>query len=347
MTKELFLKKVKVVKSQMAAIDVSVILPFRNAESTLQAAIQCILNQTFTNLELILVDNASTDDSSKIAGSFADPRIRIIHETEIGVVHAANAGLRSAKGKYIARMDADDLSSPDRLQKQVDELDDDPELGVVSGLVEPMTQPSEGFRNYLDWINGVITPAQIYLNQFVEYPIVNPSIMFRSELVDKFGEYRQGDFPEDYEFFLRLISEGVKMRKVDEAVLQWNDLPSRLTRTSAAYSEEAFNRIKSKYLVKWLKTNNPHHPKVWVWGAGKQARRKSSELRTHGAEIQGYIDVSEKERSGKLPVIHFSELGSPDRFIVSYVSNWGARNEIRSFLSDKGWLDGKDFILAG
>lgn len=331
----------------MAEIDVSVILPFRNAESTLQATIQSILNQTCLNFELILIDNVSTDGSSKIAGSFADPRIRIIHEAEIGVVYAANAGLRSANGKYIARMDADDLSSSDRLRKQVDALDDDPDLGVVSGMVKPMTKPSEGLRKYLDWINGVMTPEQIYLNQFVEYPIVNPSIMFRSDLVDKFGGYQQGDFPEDYEFFLRLMSKGVRMQKVKEPVLHWNDLPSRLTRTSAAYSEEAFNRIKSKYLEKWLKTKNPYHPKVWVWGAGKQARRKSSELRTYGVEIQGYIDVSEKERSGKLTVIHFSELGNPDRFIVSYVSNWGARDEIRSFLSDKGWLEGKDFILAG
>ncbi len=326
---------------------VSVVLPFRNAETTLAKAIQSILDQTFTNFELILVDNDSSDRSNEIARSFADSRIRLLIESKVGVVHAANRGMEESKGKLIARMDADDWSFPDRLEHQVSFLNENPDLGLVSGLIDSMKQPTEGFQKYLNWVNHVRQPKEIYLNQFVEYPIVNPSVMFRRELFEQHGGYTSGEFPEDYEYFLRLIKAGVKMQKVDQAVLQWNDLPSRLTRTSSNYSEQAFNSVKSQYLADWLRIHNSHHPEIWVWGAGKQARQKSQELQNHGVMIKGYIDVSDKEQSGDLPVVHFDEIHKPDRFIVSYVSNWGAREEIRTYLSKLDWEEGSHFILAG
>lgn len=327
---------------------VSVVLPFRNAESTLGSAIQSILDQTFEEFELILVNNASTDNSVEVVHSIKDPRIRLVNEPKVGVVHAANRGLKEAKGDYIARMDADDWSAPTRLKRQVELLVHKPEIGLVSGIVENLGEPTAGFKQYLDWVNQVRSPEQIFLNQFVEYPIVNPSIMFRRDLINRFGDYKCGDFPEDYEFFLRLSTGGVRMQKVNEVVLKWNDLPCRLTRTHPSYSEEAFNKIKSNYLASWLKKNNQFDPQIWVWGAGKQARKRSSELESHGIQILGYIDVSRKERSGDLPVIHFDDLPDlPDRFIVSYVSNWGARDEIKAYLKGRNWREGMDFILAG
>ncbi len=327
---------------------VSVVLPFRNAEATLAEAIQSILDQTFTDFELILVDNGSTDGSNELARSFADDRIKLVAEPKIGVIHAANLGMKVSSGQFIARMDVDDWSFPYRLESQVHHLKEYPQIDVVSGLVESLKPPLEGFRNYLDWLNQVGTTEDVYLNQFVEYPIVNPSVMFRRTVYETHGGYESGDFPEDYEFFLRLMKAGIKMSKVDRPVLRWNDLPTRLTRTSPHYSEQAFNKVKSKYLADWLKNNNSFHPDIWVWGAGKQARHKSAELEKFGIQILGFIDVNDKVTSGTRPVFHFSGLPKiPDRFIVSYVSNWGARDEIRSYLMSLGWTDGQDFVLAG
>ncbi|MCP4457244.1 MAG: glycosyltransferase [Cytophagales bacterium] len=328
---------------------VSVILPFYNAVQTLEIAIRSILDQTFQDFELLLIDNNSIDGSTEIARrALEDGRVRLIQESNQGVVYAANRGLEEACGSYIARMDADDWSFPNRLEKQVELLDTNPSIGLVSGGVEYFGKsPKEGFTKYLDWINGLVGINEIYLNQFVEYPIVNPSIMFRRELTEKFGVYKSGDFPEDYEYFLRLQQEGVRMKKADCAVIKWNDLPNRLTRTHVNYSEEAFDRIKSKYLQKWLKEHNPYYPNIWIWGAGKKARQKSVLLRNQEVEISGFIDVSVKNHSGDSPVIHFDSLpDQPDRFIVSYVSKWGARQEIQEFLKLKGWKEGIDFIMA-
>ena len=101
--------------------EVSVIIPFFNAENTLFSAVSSILNQTFENFELLLVDNNSSDKSRAIAEKLADSdsRIKIHHEQEQGVEHAMNCGLKYAKANLVARMDADDFSLPERLAKQV------------------------------------------------------------------------------------------------------------------------------------------------------------------------------------------------------------------------------------
>lgn len=324
---------------------VSVVLPFRNAAATIVKAVQSILDQSFEDFELILIDNASTDKSREMAERFlSDHRTRILDEPRVGVVHAANRGLQASRGEFICRMDADDWSYPDRITKQVAWLNDHPEFDLVSGKVEFMTQPTEGFERYLDWVNSVTTHEEIELNQFVEFPLVNPSVMFRRSLVEKFGGFRAGDFPEDYEFFLRLKRANIKMGKVSSTVLKWNDLPSRLTRTGTNYSDEAFNRIKANYLAQRLKALDTA---IWVWGAGAAARKKCSLLEAHSIPISGFIEVSDQKISGNKPVIHFSQLpAKPDRLVLSYVGNWGAREEIRQYLTHLGWTEGTDFILA-
>lgn len=329
--------------------EVSVILPFRNAEGTLPNAIESILNQSLKNLELLLIDNASTDRSTSIARNYlSDPRVKLINEAKVGVVHAANAGIVLASAPFIARMDADDWSFPDRLGEQLDFLKSNPDVGLVSGLIDIPAEAREGFRRYIDWVNGQVTSNEISKSRFVELPMVNPSIMVRRPVYEKHGLYHSGDFPEDYEFFLRLQLKGVRMAKIPNKVLVWNDLPDRVTRTHPQYSEKAFNLIKAKYLAAWLKENNSHHPDIWVWGAGKQARQKSEELENHGVRISGYVDVKANGISGTKRVLHFEDLpGHPDRFIASYVSNWGARAEIRTFLLERGWQEFRHFILAG
>ncbi len=322
---------------------VSVIIPFFNAPF-LKEAIESILSQSFTDFELLLVDNASTDQSVQVGKSYAShPKVWLLEESRQGVVFAMNTGIQAARGQYIARMDADDISLPDRLKWQVDKLQSDSSLGVVSGLVEYVGEESnEGFIHYVDWLNSIQTNADIYLNQFVEFPMANPSKMFRKSVFDEYGMYREGDFPEDYEFFLRLQSHGVRMEKVTQPVLKWRDSSTRLTRTDPRYSQDAFFRIKAKYLTCWLQKKNPHHPNIFIWGAGRLSRRRSDYLLSEGINVLSYIDLKKSKKT-----IHFSELPDPGScFVVSYVANRGAREEIRSFLNERGFKEGIDYILA-
>ena len=321
---------------------VSVIIPFCNAPH-LNRAIRSILDQTFHDFELILVDNASDDGTSEIAKEYAirDKRITLISEARKGVVWAMNSGIEAARGAFIARMDADDYSFPERLQWQLSEFTSDPSLGLVSGQVDYVGS-NEGFRLYVDWMNEIVDENDIRQNQFVEFPIANPSFMIKRSLFEKIGRFKEGDFPEDYEFFLRLQSLDVKMSKVKEVLIKWYDLPTRLTRTDARYATDAFYRVKAKYLAKWLKKHNPHHPKVLIWGAGRLSRRRSDYLLKYGIDIVCYIDL--KIKPG---VIHFEDIPDKDTsFIVSYVANRGARDEIRAFLTSRNYLEFRHFILA-
>ena len=139
---------------------VSVILPFFNSQSTLLRAIQSITNQSFKDLEVLLIDNASSDDSRKIAEECAgkDSRIRVFSETKRGVVFAANRGFEESGGKYIARMDADDFSFPHRIEEQVQLLDSKDDIGLVAGLVKYAGDDrNKGFIHYVEWSNRIRT----------------------------------------------------------------------------------------------------------------------------------------------------------------------------------------------
>ncbi len=322
---------------------VSVILPFYNAPY-LKDAINSILNQTFQDFELILIDNCSTDTSVAIAKSFNEhPKVTLVEERKRGVVHAANAGISVGRGQFFARMDADDIAFEKRLEIQVEKLQQDHITDVVSGLIEYLgSNDNKGFIHYINWLNTIISSKEIYLNQFVEFPIANPTMMFRRELFERYGLYNDGDFPEDYELFLRLQSNGVYMEKVEEKVLQWRDSENRLTRTDAKYTQAAFFKIKSKYLAAWLSKNNPYHPRIYVWGAGRLSRRRSEHLIDHGIDIVKYIDL----RGGK-NVIHYGDLPKDQScFVVSYVANRGARVEIRNFLETRDYIEGVHYIMA-
>jgi len=328
----------------------SVLLPFYNAESTLSVAIESILTQTYQNFELVLVNNASTDQSLVIAQKFADQdsRVNLIDESKPGIVYALNAGLDQIVTPYIARMDADDVALPTRLEKQVVFLDAYPEIDLVSCLVkyQSTSENTLGYQKYVGWINTLVTSTEIALNKFVESPLAHPSVMFRHSAIQRWGRYKQGHFPEDYELWLRWLQAGAQMAKVPELLLVWNDAPTRLSRTDARYSPKEFYQTKSQYLAQWLKENNTYYPGVWIWGAGKLSRKRARMLAPLGVRIEGFFDVENHQRF-EVPCLHYSKVPPPGKvFIVSYVGNWGARDEIRQYLLNLGYQEGGDFILA-
>lgn len=329
---------------------VSVILPFYNATLSLDAALQSIAEQEFQDYECIMVDNNSSDGSRETAKKWEsdDPRFKLVEERKQGVMFASNRGCEIAAGKYIARMDADDVARPSRLKRQVEFLDAHPDYGAVAGLVEHVGDPETtgGFRRFVEWSNSIIRYEDIYLRRFIEAPIVNPSAMWRRETMETQGLYRAGDFPEDYEMWLRWLDSGVKIAKVPEVVLEWKDSPGRLTRTHPIYSDRAFYEIKSSYLARWLKANNPHHPYVTIWGASRISRRRASFLEELGIRIETYIDTK-KNRQLDREVIYYENLpNSGNMFILTYIRQMDNREKIQDFLEVRGYAEGKDYLLV-
>lgn len=333
---------------------VSVLLPVRNAATTLAAALDSLLAQTFTDFELLIIDDGSADATPQLLAQFAarDARIRVFTTAPRGIVAALNLGLSEAKGEYIARMDADDVSHPQRLEKQVAFLHQHPQIGLCSCRVNYGGNATlqAGYARYVDWINSLITPEQLALNRFVESPFAHPSIVFRKKLVAQYGAYREGNFPEDYELILRWLEQGVEMAKLDEALLTWNDPPQRLSRTDVRYAPQQFYAVKARYLAHWLHTHNPFYPDVIVWGAGRVTRKRVALLAAEGIRINAYLDFDPKKINAPVagpPRKHFTELPEPgNSFVLVFISNPGARDECRTFLQGRGYVEGKDFLCC-
>jgi len=327
---------------------ISVILPFYNAATTLERAISSIANQSFTNFECILIDNNSKDKSSDIAYSWTkkDKRFILLTEKQQGVVFASNTGSKAARGNYIARMDADDWAYPDKLKLQAEFLDNHSDYGAVACLVKhiPHNENTEGFSRFVQWSNSIQSFEEISIRRFIELPIVNPSAMWRKETARAFGMYLSGDFPEDYELWLRWLNNGLKIQKIPEVLLKWYDSDTRLTRTHDIYSDKAFYKIKTKYLADWLKTHNPFHPNVAIWGASRISRRRAKLLEQYGINISCYIDTKEGRQLDH-KVFYYKDIPSSNEiFVLSYIKQMNNRAQIRDFLNTKGYIEGKHYL---
>lgn len=338
----------------MRAPEVSVLMPVFNASVAVRRAIKSIQRQSLQKWELIAVDDGSTDETLATLRRIGarEPRLRVLTIPHGGIVTALNTGLAEARAPLVARMDADDEAHPERLAAQVKFLRERPELGLAGCLVEfgGDRERQAGYALHVDWINSLLTPRDIELNRFVESPFAHPSVMFRTALARQHGGYRHGDFPEDYELWLRWIESGVATAKVPRALLTWNDPPNRLSRVDSRYDPEAFYRCKAGFLARWLSRHVAPHRRILVWGAGRPTRRRAEFLAGHGVKISGYIDIDPRkigrELAGRRVLAPKSIPDFAQCFVLGYVAKRQARDLARVHLTGLGFVEGRDFLMA-
>lgn len=181
---------------------VSVILPVYNAERFLAEAVESILQQSYTNLELIILNDGSTDRSHTILQRYTDPRIVYVqNKTNLGLTKTLNKGLALARGEYIARQDADDISAPTRLEKQKQFLDTHPEIHLVGNFwlnIGPHGRLLSTQRLPVDSV-------EIREHLLVDLVITHATVMFRKEILAVTGKYRElAGSAEDLDLWLRL-----------------------------------------------------------------------------------------------------------------------------------------------
>jgi len=333
---------------------VSVLLPVRNAADSLPAALDSLFAQTMTDFEVVAVNDGSDDAGATegvlAAASSRDPRLHPLRIPHGGIVAALNAGLAAARGALLARLDADDVCHPRRLEAQAAFLDAHPDIGLVSCRVAFGGDPerARGYLEHVRWANSVRAPEAIRLAIFRESPLPHPSVMFRAGLPARYGGYRQGDFPEDYELWLRWLAAGVVMAKLPETLLTWNDPPGRLSRTDPRYDPEAFHRVKAAYLARFLAAHNPCHPDVIVAGAGRITRRRACHLLRYGVRIAAWLDIDPR-KVGKTvagrPVLPLADVPPPETcFVLPYVASRGATDFLTAFLEDRGFVLGRSYL---
>lgn len=199
---------------------VSVIMPVYNAEKYILKAVESILNQSFQNLELIIIDDHGTDNSIEIVKEIKDHRIRIIdNKINMGIAYSRNEGIKNAIGKYIALMDDDDIAPLNRLQMEVDYLDSHPDIDVVAGG-ELWINEDDEIISYYDQV--ICNPKRIKAELLFQDVIENGSAMFRKDFViEKDIKYRDGFLGmEDYKFWTECSAKG-KIANVSDVLLYW------------------------------------------------------------------------------------------------------------------------------
>ncbi len=337
----------------MTRPSVSVLLPVRNASRWLDDALASLTRQTLTDFEVIAVDDGSTDDSGALLDRWAesDPRFSVVHQPARGLVTALNRGLNRCCAPLVARMDADDVSHPRRLELQAAILTSCPEVGVVSCGVRhfPAHRVARGFRLYEAWLNSLTTHDEMSRERFVESPLAHPSVMLRRDLLAEIGGWRDQEWAEDYDLWLRLFEAGVIFAKLDRALFFWREHGDRLTRADSRYSVPSFLRCKAHFLARGplRKTG-----KVILWGAGQTGRRLSKFLIEEGVAIKAVVDIDPVKIGGSLrgiPIIASDELADEldeNTVVLAAVASRGARDLIRACLVDLGLEEGVTFWCA-
>lgn len=330
---------------------ISVVLPFRNGQKYFAEALESLLIQSFDNFEVLLVDDGSSDNSVEIAEKYieADNRFYLVTNQGSGLVDALNTGLAKATGEWIARMDCDDICSPDRFSKQLTLARKCGEKIVISCMVKSFREDgiTAGYAAYDEWINGLIEPSEIEENIFVESPVPHPTAFFNRKAVLSEGGYMERVLPEDYELWLRLWSRGFAFRRVPKVLLRWRDMPERFSRTSSKYSLTSFYKLKARYLTLAPCMKNKE---ILIAGSGQAARRFAKCLENEGFQIVAFVDPAEG-RAGQVlrgkSVIGIDDMSDYEGIPIAVVSRApGARDAIRQFLNNRGLTEMKDYIVC-
>lgn len=220
--------------------EVSVIMGVFNSAKKVGVAIESILNQTFTDFEFIICDDASTDNTYETIKEYAgkDKRIKLLkNEKNLGLAKTLNICLESARGKYIARMDDDDFSHPQRFEKQIKFLDENPEYAIVGTS-----------KNYFDengiWGKAIHSGERTLIDIYCGRNFTHPSVMMRREALESVGFYTDSPFTlrcEDYDLWCKLYYKGYKGFNMSEILLDYCE------------SKESIKRRKFKYRVNGFK----------------------------------------------------------------------------------------------
>ena len=324
--------------------EVSVVLPVFNGARTISRAVRSILDQTLRKIELIVLDDGSTDETVAVIRKLRDPRLKLIQCAHRGVAATANTATELAAAPFIARMDADDFAYPLRLETQLQLLHEQ-NLDVIGCQVRILNETgrvARSMRRYERWINEeTVDGEQISALRFVEFPLVNPTILARRSYFEM--GFCDSDLPEDYDLMLRAAAHGMRFGKVDEVLFDWTDHVDRLTRTDSRYTLEAFMRCRQLHL---LAGPLRYATRVDLWGVGQTGKPWLRWLQARNVAVRRGYDINERkvnERIHGVQIEHPSEMpvadGTP---LVIAVGAEGARELILPQIRSRGYVLGDD-----
>lgn len=221
---------------------ITVLMPVYNGAPYLAEAIESILRQTYEKLELLIINDGSTDRSVEIIKSYKDARIRLVHnQSKLKLIATLNKGLKLSRGEYIARMDSDDISRPERLQKQIGFMEANTDVGVCGTWFELI--PSG------EVVERPITNEEIKIHLFRNCALGHPTVMMRKKILKAHNIFynQKYAYGEDYELWTRLIKV-TKLHNLPEVLLGYRVHESQICKVYTNEQREVVNALRLEQL---------------------------------------------------------------------------------------------------
>lgn len=297
---------------------VSIVMPFKDVMPFFKACLQSIVDQSYQNWELLAVDDGSHDDSRSIVSAYAAEYSNIHHYTNSGngIIQALRTGWNHTQGKYITRMDADDIMAPNRIGHMVSQLKSYGPKHIATGLVQYFNEQGlgDGYQKYEHWLNGLTIKGDNFKEIYKECSIPSPCwMMYRSDF-DHIGGFGSDRYPEDYDLAFRMYHHGLRVIPSDQILHHWRDYPHRTSRTHENYADNRFLELKVDY---FLEIDHQKDRPLVLWGAGKKGKLIAQLLIARGIHFIWVTDNPKKigkeiyshilQSSENIPVMNTSQ----------------------------------------
>ncbi len=328
---------------------VSILIPFKNTAEYLPECINSIQNQSYTNWELIAINDSSTDNSLEIMNAYAskESRINVYTNTGSGIIEALRMAYLHCKGDFITRMDSDDIMTPNKLEIMLKSLLEHGKKHIAVGQVSYFSAKgiSNGYERYEKWLNKLTAIGNNYTEIYKECTIPSPCWMVYKEDFENSGGFTPNRYPEDYDLAFRFYENNLQCIPCNEKLHLWRDYDTRTSRTSEHYAQNYFLDIKAHY---FLKLNYDVNRPLVVWGAGNKGKSIAKMLLNKNIAFYWLCDNENKigkDIYGK-KMQHYTTLEQLQNCqTIITVANEEAQTFIKDYLSNLKQINMKDYFF--
>ncbi len=326
---------------------VSIIMPVKNVAKYIEDCLASILNQSFEDWELVIVNDHSTDDTQDLINHFTsvDERIHCHQNEGNGIIPALQLALSHASGEFITRFDGDDIMPTDRLAVMVKALEASSPKTIVTGKVKYFSDHpiSEGYQNYEHWLNERIDQNDHWDWVYRECVIASPNwMMFKKELIE-IGGFNELNYPEDYDLVFRWYLNDFIVKGLNQVTLHWREHSERTSRNSTHYNQEHFFRLKMRHFAQ--NTNNESN--LVLWGTDTKGKLAATILDELEIEFM-WMDLTEEKKAVTLfghKILNYRQIENRVDFklLLSVFPKARQKVKLERYLNDLGLQHGQDY----
>jgi len=328
---------------------ISILIPFKNTEEFIVDCLESIIKQSYTNWELLIVDDNSTDSSFSMVETMAqhDNRIKLFKNSGSGIIDALKLTFKKSTGELITRMDSDDIMYQNKLEILSNNLLTYGKRHVAVGMVNYFSAEGikAGYKSYEIWLNGLTKNGTNYSEIYKECVIPSPCWMIHREDLISCNAFEPNRYPEDYDLAFRFYKHRYKCIPCDVVLHDWRDYSHRTSRTNEHYAENHFIPLKLDY---FLELDYKPEKTLVVWGAGNKGKFIAKSLIEKNMAFEWICDNPKKigrDIYGKiLSPFNCLETIENTQSIIT-VANKTAQTEIRDYMDKLNMKSISDYVF--